>query len=150
MLKFLIDECLSPRLVEVARSRGFVESSHVTWMGKSGWQDWDLKTFILEGDWTFATRNSVDFRGLASNPGAGGQFANVPLHAGLICINGPKEMTARVQCELFRAALNEIGDAEQLVNEVIEVDLETLDADFTISRYTLPEESILTQPIGGT
>ena len=49
-------------------------------------------------------------------------------------------MTAGVQCELFRAALDEIGDTGQLVNEVIEVDLESLGADFTIHRYALPEE----------
>src|ERR1700730_15610555 len=75
-----------------------------------------------------------------SSPGSTGQFADVPLHAGLICINGPDGMTAEVQCELFRAALDEIGDAGQLVNEVIEVDLESLGADFTIQRYALPEE----------
>ena len=62
-MKFLIDECLSLDLVEVARERGFVESSHVVWMGKAGWKDWELKPFILEGDWTLVTRNSVDFRG---------------------------------------------------------------------------------------
>ncbi len=32
MLKFLIDECLSVDLVEVARDRGFPESSHVAWL----------------------------------------------------------------------------------------------------------------------
>ena len=82
-LKFLIDECLSPDLVAVAHGRGFVESSHVVWMGKAGMKDWELKPFILGGDWTLVTRNSVDFRGRADNPGATGQFADVPLHAGL-------------------------------------------------------------------
>jgi predicted nuclease of predicted toxin-antitoxin system len=141
VLKFLVDECLSPRLVEVCRSGGFVESSHVVWMGKAGWQDWELKAFILDGDWTFVTRNSVDFRGDANSPGTRGQFADVPLHAGLVCINGPTGMTAEVQCQLFQAVLEEIGDAGQLINEVIEVDLATLDAEFTITRYTLPEDS---------
>ena len=79
MVKFLIDECLSLDLVAVAHGRGFVESSHVVWMGKAGWKDWELKPFILEGDWTLVTRNSVDFRGRADNPGATGQFADVPL-----------------------------------------------------------------------
>jgi hypothetical protein len=51
------------------------------------------------------TRNSVDFRGAANNPGTSGQFAGVPLHAGLICINGTDGMTAEVQCELFEAVL---------------------------------------------
>jgi hypothetical protein len=63
----------------------------------------------LEGDWTLVTRNSVDFRGPADNPGTRGQFADVPLHAGLICINGPDGMTGEVQCELFEAALDEIA-----------------------------------------
>ena len=140
MVKFLIDECLSLDLVAVAHGRGFVESSHVVWMGKAGWKDWELKPFILEGDWTLVTRNSVDFRGHADDPGASGQFADVPLHAGLVCINGPDGMNAEVQCELFEAVLEEIGDAQQLVNEVIEVDLESLDGEFTIHRYPMPEE----------
>ncbi|HEY7837737.1 MAG TPA: DUF5615 family PIN-like protein [Terriglobales bacterium] len=72
-MKFLIDECLSPDLVAVALGRGFGESSHVVWMGKAGCKDWALKRFILEGDWTLVTRNSVDFvvlraiRGRAGN-----------------------------------------------------------------------------------
>jgi len=140
VVKFLIDECLSLDLVAVAHGRGFMESSHVVWMGKAGWKDWELKPFILEGDWTLVTRNSVDFRGHADNPGATGQFADAPLHAGLVCINGPDGMTAEIQCELFEAVLEEIGDAQQLVNEVIEVDLESLDGEFTVHRYPMPEE----------
>jgi len=88
-MKFLIDECLSLDLVEVAVNSGFPESSHVVWMGKAGWKDWQLKPFILEGDWTFVTRNSADFRGPAHDPGAHGQYTDVALHPGLICINGP-------------------------------------------------------------
>ena len=61
MLKFLIDECLSLDLVEVARDRGFAQSSHVVWLGKAGWKDWQLKPFILDGDWTFVTRDRIDF-----------------------------------------------------------------------------------------
>lgn len=141
MLKFLIDECLSLDLVEVARGRGFTESSHVVWMGKAGWKDWELKSFILEGDWTFVTRNSVDFRGLADNPGTKGQYAGVPLHAGLVCINGPVGMTAEYQCDLFSGVLDEIGDVGQLVNEVLEVDMESSRTEFTIRRYTLPENA---------
>jgi hypothetical protein len=48
-------------------------------------------------------------------------------------------MTAEVQCELFEAVLDEIGNV-QLVNEVVEVDLESLDDEFTIHRYQMPEE----------
>jgi hypothetical protein len=49
-------------------------------------------------------------------------------------------MTAEVQCEMFEAVLDEIGNP-QLVNEVVEVDLESLDDEFTIHRYRMPEET---------
>jgi predicted nuclease of predicted toxin-antitoxin system len=60
-MKFLVDECLSPELVKLAHHRGHGESSHVVWRNLQGKKDWELKPFILDGDWTFATRNSVDF-----------------------------------------------------------------------------------------
>jgi hypothetical protein len=46
LLKFLIDECLSPKLVELAIGRGFVASSHVVWIGKAGLKDWELKKIM--------------------------------------------------------------------------------------------------------
>ena len=41
--KLLIDECLSSELALMARERGHHETSHVVWIGKSGWKDWELK-----------------------------------------------------------------------------------------------------------
>ena len=41
-MKFLIDECLSPALVAIARNRGFPQSTHVTWLGLRSRQDWAL------------------------------------------------------------------------------------------------------------
>ena len=35
-MRFLVDECLSPDLVAIARDRGFSLSTHVTWLGLSG------------------------------------------------------------------------------------------------------------------
>jgi predicted nuclease of predicted toxin-antitoxin system len=32
-VNFLLDECLSPDLVSIARARGHGESTHVTWLG---------------------------------------------------------------------------------------------------------------------
>jgi predicted nuclease of predicted toxin-antitoxin system len=62
-VKFLIDECLSPELVKLVQEKGHGESTHVVWRKLAGKKDWELKPIILEGDWTFVTRNSVDFRG---------------------------------------------------------------------------------------
>ena len=74
-MKFLIDECLSPQLAKMAIEKGHDETSHIVWMKKGGLEDWELKPIILEGDWTFVTKNSVDFRGPKDKPG----------HQGTIC-----------------------------------------------------------------
>ena len=139
-MKLLIDECLSIKLVEDARQRGNPESSHVVWLGKSGWKDWELKNFIIEGDWTFVTRISVDFRGSRHNPGASGQFAKIELHAGLICLNGPVGMARDLQIELFNRALDEIDRDPFLVNQVLEVTFPDTAREIEILRYKLPKE----------
>lgn len=141
-MKILVDECLSPELVAVAIKAGYPESSHVVWLGMAGWKDWELKKFILDGEWTFVTRNSDDFRGPVEDPGSRGQYAGVSLHAGLICLNGPNGMRAALQCELFQAALDELSGEQQFVNEVIEIDLEELDGEINVTRYPLPAEAI--------
>ena len=46
-MKFLVDECLSPKLTELAHERGYGESSHVVWLGRSGAKDWDLIPLIV-------------------------------------------------------------------------------------------------------
>ena len=138
-MKFLIDECLSPKLTELARQRGHGESSHVVWLGRSGAKDWDLIPLIIEDDWTFVTRNSVDFRGAASRPGEKGQYARVDLHAGLVCLNGPEGMTRALQLELFEQALLELDADPDLVNQVLEVTLED-DDHLRVIRYALPSE----------
>ena len=135
--KFLIDECLSPDLAALARERGFFESSHVTWLGKAGWKDWELKRFILEQDWTFVTRNSTDFRGPSDQPGSKGQYADVPIHAGLVCINGPDSMSTEDETELFGIVLDELGPNE-MVNQAIEITLSDADTGFELVRYGLP------------
>ena len=91
-MKFLVDECLSPELTKLAHAKGYGESSHVVWLGHAGRKDWELTLLILEGDWTFVTRNSVDFRGPAEKPGSKGQYAGVIIHAGLVCLDGPPGM----------------------------------------------------------
>ena len=138
MVKFLIDECLSLDLVDLA---GTVVSRKAPTL--YGWQSRmeRLAVETLHPRWRldFVTRDSVDFRGPAESPGIKGQYADVSIHAGLVCMNGPAAMNLELQCELFSAALDEIGNVDQLVNEVIEVDLETPEAEITIRRYTLPD-----------
>jgi predicted nuclease of predicted toxin-antitoxin system len=86
-MKLLVDECLSEELTKLAQRRGHAEASHVAWIGKRGWKDWQLRKVIIDSDWTFVTRNSIDFRGPSDAPGSKGQYADVAVHAGLICLN---------------------------------------------------------------
>lgn len=137
-MKLLIDECLSPRLVRMAQAAGFMKSTHIVWLGKSGWKDWELKPLILDGDWTFVTKNSVDFRGPESAPGSKGQYADVAIHAGLICLNGPSTMDLAMQLELFEEALKELQVDDDLVNQVLEVTMS--EDEIHILRYLLPAE----------
>lgn len=136
-MKFLVDECLSPELTHRAHAGGYVDSSHVTWMGRSGWKDWELKPFILAGDWTFVTRNSIDFRGPFTKPGSKGQYADVAIHAGLICLNGPPGMDLDMQIELFDQAMDELAVDSDLVNQVLEITMEE-DGSLHVRRYRLP------------
>lgn len=137
-MKLLIDECLSPELAKLAQQRGHGQSSHIVWLGKSGWKDWSLKAVILDGDWTFVTKNSMHFRGPANEPGSKGQYADVAIHAGLICLNGPEGMDLDLQLELFEIALDEVGTGD-LVNEVLEIILGDND-EVRVLRYALPRE----------
>ncbi len=137
-MKFLIDECLSPELTKLAFQKGYGESSHVVWLGLAGRKDWALKPLILDGDWTFVTKNSVDFRGPAERPGTKGQYGDVTLHAGLICLNGPPGMDLDMQIELFEQALDELEADADLVNKVLDITLE--DEALRIRRYRLPDE----------
>lgn len=139
-MKLLIDECLSPQLALRAQQAGHGESSHVVWLGKAGWKDWELKAFILQEDWTFVTVNSVDFRGPQVNPGSAGQYADVDLHAGLICFNGPDFIDRNMQIAMLDAALEMIEDhGGDLVTKVVEVTLAD-DGGIEIEIYALSSE----------
>lgn len=142
-MKLLIDECLSPELTKIAQAQGHGEASHVVWLGLAGRKDWELKEITLAGDWTFVTKNSVDFRGARVNPGSKGQYADVAIHAGLICLNGPTGMDLNMQIDLFELALSELAINDDLVNQVIEVTLEPgPDGEcdqLEIIRYALPK-----------
>jgi hypothetical protein len=93
----------------------------------------------MGNDWTFVTRNSVDFRGAASSPGAKGQYADVAVHAGLICLNAPGGMDLDLQLELFEQALAELDADSDLVNQVLEITLDD-DDKLHVLRYALPPD----------
>ncbi|MGK9264149.1 hypothetical protein KXS15_24800, partial [Sinorhizobium meliloti] len=67
-----------------------------------------------------------------------GQYADVAIHAGLICLNGPPGMDLDMQIELFEQALIELDNDDDLVNQVLEASVE--DEDLHVLRYALPKE----------
>ena len=124
-MKFLIDECLHTTLVAVAQDHGH-DCFHVNWLGLSGETDWDLMPRIVADDFTFVTNNARDFRKL---------YAKEELHAGLVII--VPQVLPGLQRELFTAVLQELADAQEIVNEVVEIALE--DGEIILTRYALPE-----------
>ena len=96
---------------------------------------------IIDSDWTFVTRNSIDFRGPSDAAGSKGQYADVAVHAGLICLNGPVGMDLDLQLEMFEEALDELDRNDDLVNEVLEISLSDLSEEFEVLRYKMPAEN---------
>jgi hypothetical protein len=137
ILRLLIDECLSPELVELAISAGHVESTCVRNRGWAGTKDWKLIEYAVDNDYTLVTHNSVDFRG--NGPGnLGGEHAKQPIHAGLICLNSAYAMDLNRQCDLFKVVLKELSTMQDLVNQALDL-FELEDGSIEIEIYDIPE-----------
>lgn len=121
--RLLIDECLTPELVQMAIEAGHVESTCLRDRGWLGLKDWQLMRHVLDGDFILVTRNAWDFRG----EGAGspsGLHARVEVHAGLICLDAVEELDFDLQRELFRIALAELTELDDLINQALDIFLD--------------------------
>lgn len=128
-MKFLIDECLSPDLVAIARDRDFSLSTHVTWLGLRSKKDWTIVRRAVEDGYALVTNNTTDFTSLVGREDA---------HAGLVCLNvAPGLMSLQVQRVLFELALDQLAEQE-LFNEVVEITL-TEDGSVRVARYNWPK-----------
>jgi predicted nuclease of predicted toxin-antitoxin system len=123
-VRFLIDECLSVHLVDVARHAGH-DAQHVAHIGRAGWKDWNVVRYAGDGDFVLVTNNASDFRRL---------YAAQPLHAGLIILI--PVVGRALQQKLFQAALDELGVIGEPINRVLELDLDG--DDVTLTLYNLP------------
>jgi predicted nuclease of predicted toxin-antitoxin system len=126
-VKFLIDECLSPELVRVARERGLAESMHVNHLALNGQDDGAVLACAVDRGFVLVTNKSRDFVR---------RVERVEIHAGLVCLDIPNERKSKaLQLRLFECALEEIGGLEPL-NEVIVI---ALGGDrIVIDRFRLP------------
>ena len=129
-MKFLIDECLSPQLVGLARERGHGESTHVTWLGLRSRQDWSIVRHAIDAGYVLVTNDTLDFTSL---------IRRESVHPGLVCLEvAPGLMSLQVQRQLFALALDRLGDSEP-INEVLHVTL-LKDQSVRIDRYELPPD----------
>ncbi len=135
-LKLLIDECLSPELVDMAYAAGHYEATCVRNRGWLGVKDPELVRRVLDEDFVLVTHNARDFRGPGEGA-PGGLYARVEFHAGLVCLNSSFRMDLPRPRDLFEIALAElkgIGDLTNIALEVFEHD----DGSVSVVRYTIP------------
>ncbi|MBC7504575.1 MAG: DUF5615 family PIN-like protein [Sandarakinorhabdus sp.] len=124
MVRFLIDECLTPELLAEAYARGF-EAHHVDTLGLAKASDRALMVQIVGGDFTFVTNNRRDFLRL---------YHVIDVHAGLLTII--PSVGIECQAELFNASLDAIAAAgDDMTGEFVEV---AADGTVTITRYPAP------------
>jgi predicted nuclease of predicted toxin-antitoxin system len=106
----LIDECLSPELVDIANMFG-CEAHHAVRYGLSGKADHIVYGEVERRGFLFVTNNRDDFVEL---------LAGAELHAGMIVIL-PNCRRAE-QVALFRLALKHVIGIGGLMNQVLEID----------------------------
>lgn len=130
-MKFLIDECLSPKLAEFAQNNGFPESTHINGINMRSAPDDDIVRRAVTDGYVIVTNNTGDFvRLLEQEEG----------HPGLICIETtPRLMNLNTQTRLFLYALDQLGDREP-ENEVIQIVLNRIQ-EVVIRRYEWPPTS---------
>lgn len=138
-IRFLIDECLTIDLVEVATGKGFIRSVHVNHRGLTGCSDNRPTKYCLENDYTFVTANGKDFRSRPGSKSTRPCYADVELHAGLVCLNLKDKMNRQLQVEYFEAALNFTRKVGDLTNQCVEVDKDPAGSSMPlVSMYELP------------
>jgi predicted nuclease of predicted toxin-antitoxin system len=126
--KLFIDECLSAALVAVAKNRGFI-AEYGPYIGKGGWQDWNIVPFALENDYIIVTNNRRHFLK---------EYVKVGLHSGLVIIVPNVERDDQVR--LFEIALDAVlALNDGAVNKLIEV---LADGSVHVREWTSEEHDI--------
>lgn len=111
MIQFLIDECLTPKLVEVANRFGYV-AHHVQYRQWKSREDQALLAFMRAEDLTIVTNNWKDFEPM---------LRREEVHPGAVVL---PHVPRQAQIVAFELALNAIGAVDpplDMVNTAIEV-----------------------------
>ncbi len=110
-MNLLIDENLSPRLVQLLGKKG-IPAQHVAHMGLPGSTDPDVWLHAFEHEQIVVTQNVEDFLNLASS---------VELHPGLIVLR-VGGLTREEQWKWLEPVVDSLlASGESLINKVVEV-----------------------------
>jgi predicted nuclease of predicted toxin-antitoxin system len=136
-LKLSFDECLSPKLLEIAHEHDFLLSCCARDRGMLGKKDLEVAEYAAHYDFVLVTHNSKDFRGKgAERPG--GIYANREVHCGLICINSVNTMDFDRQKRLFERALLEVASRGDMTNKALEI-FEGENGQIKVQFYDIPK-----------
>lgn len=112
MIQFLIDECLTPRLVDVANRFGFV-AHHVQYRDWKSKSDVALLVFIREECLTLVTNNWKDFEPM---------LRREEIHPGAVVIPNVPRAEQIAAFELALRAIQTVDPPLDMINTVVEVD----------------------------
>ncbi len=130
-VSFLIDECLTPALVKIAKERGYF-SRHVSRIKDlKGKSDRKVTRYALENDMIVVTNNLVDFDQI---------YRTRDAHPGLIFMSASGNLINReTHILMFENALEELEETP-ITNEVIHIHIDedrNKDIQLTLKRYSL-------------
>ena len=111
MIQFLIDECLSPRLVEVANRFGYL-AHHVQYRNWKSKEDAELLGFLREESLTLVTNNWRDFEPM---------LRREEIHPGAIVLPNVPRAEQIAAFERALRAIQATAPRLDMVNTVVEV-----------------------------
>jgi predicted nuclease of predicted toxin-antitoxin system len=111
VIQFLVDECLTPKLVEVANRFGYV-AHHVQYRQWKSREDQALLAFIRAEDLTIVTNNWRDFEPM---------LRREEVHPGAVVLPNVPRQAQIAAFELALAAITAVDPPLDMVNTVIEV-----------------------------
>lgn len=109
MISFLIDECLTPKLVAAAHARGYA-AAHVAYLQRTGTMDWLIAQIALQRDAILVTNNAKDFIKL---------YSRFDVHPGLLIIL--PRLSRAEQIQRFEQAISFIEEKGDITNRLVEM-----------------------------
>lgn len=133
-MQFLIDENLTPDLMNLAQGAGHHYCAHVTYRGWGGEPDHVIMRHALENEFVIVTRNARDFRAENGRPGL---YDQTEIHPGLVCIVA-RVLDAELQKIAFQLVLDYLAQHAiiDLTNRGVDINMDVHPPDLKI--YDLP------------